>query len=333
VALVQQLLAFSRRQVLHLADLDLNEVVGDLVKMIQRVIGDHINIAYLPGQDLASLHADRGQIEQILMNLCLNAKDAMPDGGQITISSKNVSFDQNFCRHHTWAKPGSYVQMSIADTGCGMDEKTLGHLYEPFFTTKEVGKGTGLGLATVYGIVKQHGGLIHTYSEIGKGTLFKVYLPQASAKLGAAPPRQIKGQVRQGQETILLAEDAEPVCKLAKKLLEKGGYSVLVARDGQEALRVYAENADRIDMLLLDVVMPGMGGRAVFERIRRERPDIAVLFASGYSGDSIHTGFVLDEGMTLIQKPYDSETLLRNVREVLDNRTEFGFRSGTNGIM
>lgn len=333
VVLVQQLLAFSRRQVLHLTDLDLNDVVGDLVKMVQRVIGDHITITFLPGQDLANLHADRGQIEQILMNLCLNAKDAMPNGGQITISSKNVVFDQEFCRHHTWAKPGSYVQLGIADTGCGMDEKTLGHLYEPFFTTKDVGKGTGLGLATVYGIVKQHGGLIHTYSEVNKGTLFKVYLPQGSANLGAAPVRQFEGAVHKGQETILLAEDAEPVCKLAKKLLEKVGYTVLVARDGREALRVYAENADRVDMLLLDVVMPQMGGRAVFERIRRERPDIAVLFASGYSGDSIHTGFVLDEGVTLIQKPYNSETLLRNVREVLDNRAKEGFQSGTNGII
>ncbi|NIA16544.1 MAG: response regulator, partial [Nitrospiraceae bacterium] len=316
--LVRQLLAFSRRQVLEMDDVNLNDVVADLMKMIRRVIGEHITLDILAAHNLGIVRADPGQIEQILMNLCVNARDAMPTGGTITIETENVRIDEAFCETHTWAKPGRYVLVSVTDTGCGMDDGTRDKVFEPFFTTKDVGEGTGLGLSTVYGLVKQHQGMVHVYSEVGKGTTFKIYLP-LSERSAATVGDKIEGPVPGGTETILLAEDDEMVRELTHAFLKRAGYTVLTGAGGEEALRVFEEHADEIDLALLDAIMPRLGGYAVFERIRIARPDIRVLFSSGYSMNAIHTNFVLDEGLALIQKPYQRDDLLRRVREALDD--------------
>ncbi len=316
--LVRQLLAFSRRQVLDMKDVDLNDVIADLMKMLRRVIGEHITLGAIAGHDLGTVRADPGQIEQILMNLCVNARDAMPEGGTITIETENVRIDEEFRETHPWAEPGRYALLSVTDTGCGMDEETLGNVFEPFFTTKDVGEGTGLGLSTVYGLVKQHEGLVHVYSEVGKGTTFKIYLPLIE-RAAAAVGDKIEGPAPGGTETILLAEDDETLLKLTKAILEHAGYTVLAAIDGEEAQRLFEDHADAIDLALLDVMMPKLGGKAVYERIREARPGVRVLFSSGYSMNAIHTNFVLDEGLALIQKPCQRDNLLRKVREALDS--------------
>ncbi len=315
--LVRQLLAFSRRQVLDMKDIDLNKVILELTKMIRRVIGEHIDLNVITGHDLGTVHADPGQIEQILMNLCVNARDAMPEGGTITIETENVRIEENYCQTHAWAEAGRFVLLSVTDTGHGMDEMTLANVFEPFFTTKGVGEGTGLGLSTVYGLVKQHRGTVEVYSEVGKGTTFKIYLPLAE-RSAVTVGDKIEGPVPRGSETILLAEDDETVRNLAKSFLERSGYNVLAARNGEEALEVFKNHADEIDLALLDVMMPKLGGKAVLQRIRETRPDIRMIFASGYSMNAIHTNFILDEGLALIQKPYRRDVLLRKIREVLD---------------
>ncbi len=319
--LVSQLLAFSRRQVLEIKDVDLNDVITDLMKMIRRLIGEHITLDVIAGHDLGNVRADPGQIEQILLNLSVNARDAMPDGGRITIETENVRVDDAFCQTHAWAEPGRYALLSVTDTGAGMDAATVDQVFEPFFTTKELGQGTGLGLSTVYGLVKQHQGMVHVYSELGKGTTVKVYLPLAE-RSAASVGNKIEDAVRGGAETILLAEDDAMVRKLSSAILEQAGYTVLAAGDGEEALRVFDEHADEIGLALLDVIMPKLGGRAVFERIREARPGVRALFSSGYSMNAIHTSFVLDEGLQLIQKPHQRDDLLRRVREVLDSCAE-----------
>lgn len=316
--LVSQLLAFSRRQVLDMKDVNLNDLIADLMKILRRVIGEHITLGAISGHDLETVHADPGQIEQILINLCVNARDAMGESGKITIETENVQIDKSFCMNHAWAKPGRYVMLSVTDTGCGMDKEMLGKVFEPFFTTKEVGKGTGLGLATVYGLVKQHKGMVHVYSEVGKGTTFKVYLPLAERSVAAVDDK-IESPVYGGAETILLAEDDEMILNLTRTILEHAGYTVLIARDGEEALRVFEEHADEIDMALLDVIMPKLGGKAAYEHLRKAKPTLRFLFASGYSMHAIHTNFVLDEGLALIQKPSLRNDLLRKIREVLDS--------------
>ena len=315
--LVSQLLAFSRRQVLQMENLDLNEVIADLMKMIRRVIGEHIALDVRPGRDVGAVRADRGQLAQILTNLCVNARDAMPEGGVITIETENVRIDQEYCESHAWASPGRYTLLSVTDSGCGMDEETLARSFEPFFTTKEQGKGTGLGLSTVYGLVKQHDGQIDVYSEVGRGTRFKIYLPMVDSP-AAAPDEKTEGSVLGGSETILLAEDDEMVLKLSDAILTRAGYTVLPAVDGKDAIAVFEAHGAAIDLAILDVVMPKLGGRAVFERIHAERPELRILFASGYSINAIHTNFILDEGLTLIQKPYQRADLLRKVRQTLD---------------
>lgn len=315
--LVQQLLAFSRRQVLQLKELDLGEVVRTLAKIIRRVIGAHIALDIRCEPGLMGVRADRGQIEQILMNLCVNARDAMPDGGRLTIESRTRELDEEFCQANSWAKPGPYVQLSVTDTGCGMDEETQQRIYEPFFTTKANGEGTGLGLSTVYGIVSQHNGLIHVHSEPGTGTTFRIYLPTIG-RPWAAIQETLPPPPAGGTETILLAEDDDAVRSVVKCMLETAGYTVLTAHDGKDAIRVFDDNADQVDLLLLDVVMPKLGGRAVFDHVREKRPETRALFVSGYSPADIHTDFVLDEGLQFIQKPYDCDALLRKVRESLD---------------
>jgi|GEM_PF-5708805 len=315
--LVSQLLAFSRQQVLQMECVDLNETILGIIGMLRRIIGEHVLVKIIPGHQLGTILADRGQLGQILTNLCINSSFAMPDGGTITIETENVLMDEEYCTSHNWSKPGRYVLLSVTDTGCGMDAATLAQVFEPFFTTREVGQGTGLGLSTVYGLVRQHEGTIEVYSEPNKGTIFKIYLPVIERAATSVGDR-IDGPVEGGNETILLAEDDGGVLGICSKMLTDAGYSVLTASDGEEALRMLEQNSGTISLALLDVVMPFLGGRAVYDRIQKEYPAIKVLFASGYSTNAIHTNFILDENLKLIQKPYQRASLLRKVREVLD---------------
>ena len=316
VVLVGQLLAFSRQQVLKMEDLSLNEVVENLVKMIQRLLGEHIVLEVVPGPNLGVVRADRGQLGQILTNLCVNARDAMPDGGTITIETQNIQVDEEFSAAHDGIQAGRYILLTITDTGHGMDAQTLAQVFEPFFTTKEVGKGTGLGLSTVYGLVKQHNGTIDVYSELGKGTMFKIYLP-VIARTATSICIESKGPVPGGNETILLAEDAEAVRTVCEEMLEEAGYTVISVENGEAALQVLENRSEEIDLALLDVIMPKLGGRVVYDRIQESYPHIHVLFASGYSINAVHTNFILHEGLELIQKPYRRTDLLRKIRDIL----------------
>jgi two-component system cell cycle sensor histidine kinase/response regulator CckA len=317
--LISQLLAFSRRQIIKPEDLDLNEVIGAVLDMVERLIGEHIRLDFIRGHHLGTVRADRTMVEQVLLNLCVNARDAMGAGGRLTIETGNVLVDADFCATNPWARPGRYVLLVVSDDGHGMDPDTLSHAFEPFFTTKGTGKGSGLGLSMVYGIIRQHGGMVRAYSEPGKGSAFKVYLPAVERRAqhvifrGEAP---LSG----GTETILLAEDDASVRALAERVLRGAGYTVLSAATGTEASSIFEQHADRVDLLLLDVVMPGLGGREVFDRARRLNPDIAALFASGYTENAIHTDFVLKDEMNLIPKPYSLGGLLRAVRARLDAR-------------
>jgi PAS domain S-box-containing protein len=315
--LVRQLLAFSRKQVLKLEILDLNNVVEDLVKMIHRLLGAHIALTIDAEPTEIMVHADRGQIEQILMNLCVNARDAMPEGGRLMVEMKRRELDADFCESQLWAKPGSYAFLNVRDTGSGIDEETLLRIFEPFFTTKEEGKGTGLGLATVYGIVRQHNGLIHVESEVGQGTEFQIYLPLSETAADITLETELQSPPG-GTEVILLAEDDMMVNDLARRILEKAGYTVLVSSNGSEAISVFERYKERVELALLDVVMPDGGGREVFNHIRKAGSQIPILFASGYSPSGIHVNFVLEEGMELIQKPYKQAQLLIEVRRLLD---------------
>lgn len=316
-ALTRQLLTFSRRQIMAMEELDLNVVTEQLVKMLQRLIGEDIRLNIVLSERPGRIHADKVQVEQILLNLCVNAREAMPQGGTLTIATENVSFDEEFCIANPWASPGNYVLLRVADTGCGMDLQTQERIFEPFFTTKEASNGTGLGLATVYGIVRQHQGMILVYSEVGIGTTFKTYFPFSVRE---APVIEIKSNpsIKGGSETILVAEDEEALRVLAVRILESAGYKVLLAADGQEALELFEKHATEIDLLLLDVVMPRMGGKAVYDTVHQRWPNVRYLFMTGYSSSAIHTDFVLEEGLNLLQKPYDLGTLLQKIREILD---------------
>jgi two-component system, cell cycle sensor histidine kinase and response regulator CckA len=303
--------------VLQLEPQDLNLVIGDLLKMLHRLIGEHIELVVIPDHELWAVNADRGQLEQVLMNLCLNARDAMPEGGRLIIETGNIKLDDVYCSQHDWGKPGRYMRLSVTDSGCGMDQETKSRIFEPFFTTKEEGRGTGLGLATVYGIVSQHNGMINVYSEVGKGSKFNIYLP-AIEQVEFEPISEAEVPVSGGRETILLAEDDEQLRFLALEILRQAGYRVLPAFDGEDALRLYHEYGREIDLLVLDVVMPRKGGRVVYDEIRTVRSDIRCLFMSGYSENAVHTNFILDHGLKLIQKPFKNDDLLRSVRRVLD---------------
>ncbi|MDH3998064.1 MAG: response regulator [Desulfuromonadales bacterium] len=315
--LTSQLLAFSHRQVLDMKDVDLNQVIANLTDMLERVIGEQVTLEVVTAPELGVVCADPGQIDQILTNLCVNARDAMSYSGTILIETENVTIDESYCQTHSWAKPGHYALLSVTDTGCGMDQETLANMFEPFFTTKPVGKGSGLGLSMVYGLIKQHQGLIHVQSKLDQGTMFNLYLPVVERSVTVVSDQKTDSVVG-GRETILLAEDEKLVLDLLQHLLEDAGYTVLPACDGMEALRLCDEHAGKIDLAILDVVMPKLSGRAVYERLSQLQPKIPVLFASGYSMCSIHTDFVLDEGLTLIQKPFLQDDLLRLVRESLD---------------
>ncbi len=315
--LVGQLLAFSRRQVIKPENLDLNAVVASILNMLGRVLGEHIRIEFVPGRPLGTVQADRGQMEQVLMNLSVNARDAMPDGGLLKIETRNITMDAAYCRTHTWGRPGSFVQLSVTDTGCGMDAQTVDRVFDPFFTTKEVGKGTGLGLATVYGIVRQHEGMVRVASEPGRGTVFQIYLATVEEAPVAAETQSEK-PLRRGTETIVVAEDEAKVRELTRRILVNAGYTVLTAENGEETLRICEERGEAVDLVLLDVVMPRMGGKAVYQKLKSRYPRMRFLFASGYSAGALHTNFILDEGIELIEKPFDPKSLLGQIRAILD---------------
>ena len=316
-ALTRQLLTISRRQIMQPKSLALNDVIEGLLKMVRRVIGEHIELNFTPGHRLGTVYADEGQMEQVLVNLCVNARDAMPEGGKLTIETENILIDGEYVATHPWAKQGRFALLSVMDTGHGMDEETMAQIFDPFFTTKDFGEGTGLGLATVYGIINQHDGFIHAYSEVGKGTMLKVYLPLVERR-AAEVATTIESAPAGGTETILVAEDDHMVRRTAALVLEGAGYTVHVAKDGVEAMKVFETHADEISLVLLDVVMPKLSGKKVHDRVKEANPGICILFSSGYSPNAIHTRFVLEEELELLQKPYSSQTLLRRVREALD---------------
>jgi PAS domain S-box-containing protein len=315
--LTRQLLAFGRRQVLQPKDIDLNQLIGNLLKMVRRVIGEQIQLEFLPVEPIGAIHADPGQIEQILLNLCINARDAMPNGGTLTIRAENVEVTRAFSFAHPWVAEGRHVLLSVADTGIGMDKQTQNRIFEPFFTTKAEDRGTGLGLASVYGIVKQHGGAIHVLSDVGRGSTFQIYLPivdREASKIVKKDENPVVG----GTETILLAEDQESVRSLTRKVLTRAGYAVIEAADGQEALALFQANVDRVQLLLLDVIMPKMHGPEVYEKACRLKPGVKALFCSGYVAERAQGepgGGFRDR---LIQKPYNPKDLLRKTREILD---------------
>ncbi len=316
--LVRQLLVFSRRQIMRPEVLEMNAVVEEVLRLIQRILGEHIRLEWMPGAVPCIVSADRGMVEQSLMNLCVNARDAMAEGGVLHVETGPAELDRAFCMENPWAEPGRYVRLTVRDSGCGMDAETVGRIYEPFFSTKSAGKGTGLGLSTVYGIVKQHRGLICATSSPGCGATFDLYWPQCEEN--ALPIAPIPApECRGGSETILMAEDDEMVRSLSQRILVGNGYTVLVAEDGEQALRLFDEHRDSIDLVILDVVMPKLGGREAYEQMRARRPGLRVLFASGYSETAIHKDFKLEGGLQLLQKPYTRDPFLRAVRAVLDS--------------
>jgi CheY-like chemotaxis protein/two-component sensor histidine kinase len=316
--LTRQLLAFSRKQVMQPKVLDLNTVVSELEKMLRRLIGEDVGLRTALESDLGSVKADPGQIEQIIMNLAVNARDAMPQGGKLTIETTNVHLDEEYAKSHIAVIPGPYVMLAVSDTGMGMDQQTQARIFEPFFTTKVAGKGTGLGLSTVYGIVKQSGGNIWVYSELGRGTTFKIYLPRVDEGAQKFERRvEAKGALK-GSETVLLAEDEEAVRTLARQLLEMYGYQVLEAANGGAALLICERHQEPIHLLITDVIMPEMSGRELADRLAQLRPDMKVLFMSGYTDNAIVHQRVLDEWANFIQKPFPTDALARKVRNVLD---------------
>jgi PAS domain S-box-containing protein len=320
-SLTRQLLAFSRKQMMAPKILDLNEVVTENLKMLTRVIGEDIDLVMIPEATLGAVRADAGQIDQVIMNLAVNARDAMPSGGKLTIETSNVSLDEEYSRFHAPLRPGDYVMLTISDTGMGMDSETQSHIFEPFFTTKGL-KGTGLGLSTVYGIVKQSGGYIWVYSESGKGTTFKIYLPRVSeraeshAVVSSTEPAAV---TEPGTETLLLVEDETNLRYLARQFLEKQGYRVIEAADGAVAMQIAVAHEGVIHLLLTDVIMPGMNGRELAQRISEIRPNTKVLYMSGYTENVIGHNGTLDAGVRLLQKPFTLRELKSKVREVLDS--------------
>ena len=316
-ALTRQLLAFSRKQVLQPRILNLNETVTELNKMLQRMIGEDIQLRTSLRSNIGNVKADPGQMEQVLMNLVVNARDAMPFGGTITIETADVYLDEGYARTHVSVTPGHYVMLAVTDTGCGMDPETQQHAFEPFFTTKGLGKGTGLGLSTAYGIVKQSGGNIWLYSELEGGTTFKIYLPRVTDEAEQYKHAVGSPDLLRGTETILLVEDAEMVRHLARQILEGNGYQVLEAGSAREALQLAAENYKEISLLLSDVVMPEMSGRELATRLLNVVPQLKVLYMSGYTEDTIVNHGVLEEGINFMPKPFGPDALLTKVREVL----------------
>jgi len=327
--LTRQLLAFSRKQVLQPRVLDLNGVVSGMIQMVSRVIGEDIDLVFLPCLNLGLVRADPSQMEQVVLNLVVNARDAMPDGGKLTIETSNVMIDRSYAfRHPGGMEPGPYVMLTVSDTGCGMDAKTRARIFEPFFTTKAKGKGTGLGLATVYGVVKQSGGFIWVYSELGHGTTFKIHLPQVSAQVENPPEEKAPAKPTAGSETILFVEDEESVRELVRDYLSAAGYKLLEATDGVRALEVATAHKGPIHLLITDVVMPRMSGREVATQLSAQRKDMKVLFISGYTDDSVFRHGVLEGEVAFLQKPFNLKSLAQKIREVLDGKPAAPVPSG-----
>jgi PAS domain S-box-containing protein len=319
--LTHHLLAFSRRQIMEMKVVDLNTLLKDLDKMLHRVIGEDIELTYLLSDDIGKVRVDPGQMEQVILNLAVNARDAMPSGGKLTIETSNAELDEAYAHTHIGSKPGRYVMMSVSDTGLGMSPEVRERAFEPFFTTKEKGKGTGLGLSTCYGIVKQSGGNIWAYSEPGRGTTFKVYLPWLEEFSKETKDKPEATEIVKGTETILAVEDEIEVRKLVAEILKGQGYTVIEASDGEEAIKVARKNSGKkIHLLLTDVVMPGMSGRELAETLALRHPGLKILYMSGYTDNAIVHHGVLEEGVNYIQKPFTLDALARKVREVLDQR-------------
>jgi PAS domain S-box-containing protein len=315
--LIKKLLAFSRRQIIQMRVLDLNEIIRGMEGMLKRIIGEDIELVTFLSPRLGLIKGDPTQIEQAIINIVVNARDAMPEGGTLTIETKNVELDGAYVKNHLGAKVGSYVMLAISDTGIGMTKEIQERIFEPFFTTKEVGRGTGLGLSTVYGIVKQMGGNIYVYSEPKKGTTIKIYLPRTDGELEKGQEEEAI-EVKEGGETILLVEDEEAVRGLAKEMLMRQGYKVIEASNPKEALELAENHKEPIHLVLTDVVMPGITGVKLFEHIKRLHPEAKVLYTSGYTENVITQHGVLKEGIDFIQKPFTFEGLVRTVREVID---------------
>ena len=317
--LTRQLLMFSRKQVMQPQLLDLNEVIANVSKMLRSLVGEQVTLRRNTSADLPPIHADPGMLEQVLVNLVVNARDAMPKGGALTVSTFTAEIDDAYLHLQPGARKGYFVGLSVSDTGQGMDDSTLDRIFEPFFTTKEIGKGTGLGLATVYGIVKQHQGWIEVESKVAQGTTFRILIPASSkARLGHElnKPQAARG----GDETILVVEDEASLRELVEEVLRKKGYTVLEAASGVQALKVWEHHKEQIDLLLTDMMMPeGVSGRELAEKVLAEKPDLKVIYSSGYSLDTITPGFILKEGSNYLQKPYNPDTLVRAVRNRLDS--------------
>ncbi len=316
--LTQQLLAFSRQQILQPIVLDLNETIKDTMKMLDRLIGEDIKLTTTLNPKIGLVKVDQGQFSQIILNLAVNSRDAMPWGGRLILETANVFLDPDYARQHAGVLPGAYVMMSVSDTGCGMSSEIKKHIFEPFFTTKEIGRGTGLGLATVYGIIKQSGGSIEVYSEEGVGTTFKIYLPRVAEQAARVENKVVSLELPEGTETILLVEDEEMVRHLARQILEECGYTVIEARNGLDALEIYEQSDYKFDLLITDVVMPEMGGSQLAEILRTKSTDLKILFTSGYTDDAVVRHGVIEDGSNFIQKPFTAEALTNKIREILN---------------
>ncbi len=315
-----QLLTFSRKQVIQPTYLNLNALIRELFKILTRLIGADIELEFHLDENLGMVYADPAQIDQVVINLCVNARDAMPDGGSLIIETKNFHITEDYQRIYPWARVGDYAVLTISDNGLGMDKETREKIFEPFFTTKEVGKGTGLGLATVYGIIKQHDGMIYVYSEPGKGTTFKIYFPlSGDGKITFDQSEQT--EIRGGSETVLIVEDEQMLLDLSSMILEKAGYKVLKAKDGEEAIEVFCQHQDEIELAILDVILPKFSGRIVRERLLDCKKDIKFLFVSGYSLNAMSNKFVIEEKLQLLNKPFSRHAFLNKVREILDQVT------------
>lgn len=320
--LTRQLLAFSRRQIIEPRVLNLNNLVEHLRNMLVRLIGEDIALQTILAKDLHAVKVDPGQFEQVVVNLAVNARDAMPDGGKLIIETSNTGFDEEDCRVRADVHPGSYVMLAISDTGHGMDAEVKRHLFEPFYTTKPVGQGTGLGLAMIFGTVKQSGGTIEVYSEVGQGTTFKIYLPKIEGQVEPVAQPCSTPEMPEASGTILLVEDEASVRELAAKILKRLGYTVLPAPNGGEAFLLAEKYHDRIDLLMTDVIMPGMNGRELSSRLRQIRPDMEILFTSGYTANVIVHHGVLDENVNFLGKPYSMQALANKVRQVLQSKLD-----------
>ena len=316
--LTRQLLAFARKQTAIPRVMDLNEMVPGMLKMLQRLIGEDINLVWMPGEDLWKVRIDPSQVDQLLANLMVNARDAIDKAGKIVIETGNTFCDGFYCIDKPECVPGEYVMLVVSDDGCGMEKEILTNIFEPFFTTKKEGQGTGLGLATVYGIVRQNGGFINVYSEPGKGTTFKIHLPRHNAESQEAANDKAEKKLQRGTETVLIVEDEEVVMNLSRRMFEELGYRVIAFKKPDEAIRWITDHDEHIDLLMTDIVMPDMNGRELSKRITSIKPDIKCLFMSGYTADVIARQGILDERLYFIQKPFSLKELAVKVREVLE---------------